>query len=115
MITDKEVLELHDVGARPRCRMELKIVNALLKAIEDNDYTVKIEEYEEEETPDLKKALFNLDEANLYIYKDKICKGWIRLVFGNDGWDLISDYSIRLESLLKPVQEVADNLLNGLE
>ena len=38
------------------------------------------------------------------------CEGWISLVLGNDGWDVISDYTLSLESVLAPVNELADQL-----
>lgn len=116
MITDKEVLELHDVGCRSRCRMELKLVNKIIEDAAKAEYTIKIQEYEGEPTPDIKKACFNLDEAFLKFYnKDKECKGWVLLVFGNSGYDLISDYSVILEEFLKGAIELSDRLENGLE
>jgi len=39
-----------------------------------------------------------------------ISKGWVYLVFGNDGWDVISDYSMKIEPLLENVNKLADKL-----
>lgn len=36
--------------------------------------------------------------------------GWVRFVYGNDGWDVISDYTTNLESVLAPINEYADTL-----
>lgn len=36
--------------------------------------------------------------------------GWVRLVYGNDGWDVISDYTMNLEDVLKPVMDYADTM-----
>jgi len=49
----------------------------------------------------VKRALFTTDEDYLYVYeagrslneKDTRPDDWVRLVYGNDGWDVISDYS----------------------
>lgn len=41
---------------------------------------------------------------------DELPLGWVRFVYGNDGWDVISDYTVNLESILKPVNEYADTL-----
>jgi hypothetical protein len=30
--------------------------------------------------------------------------------YGNDGWDVISDYGLSLEAILKPVMEYVDRL-----
>lgn len=37
------------------------------------------------------------------------CAGWVYLVFGNDGYDVISDYTLNMESLglLKNAEKVA--------
>lgn len=115
MITDEAILERHDVDCRPRCRMELKIVNKLLELASVAGYTIRIYEYEGEETPDPKDALFGVDVANVKLYKNNKYVGWILLVFGNSGHDLISDYSVKLEEFLKPALELSDRLENGLE
>lgn len=35
---------------------------------------------------------------------------WVRFVYGNDGWDVMSDYTTNLEDVLAPVNEYADSL-----
>lgn len=53
----------------------------------------------------IQKALFTTDEDYLYVYtdadqddplnveRDERPDYWVRFVYGNDGWDVISDYS----------------------
>lgn len=36
--------------------------------------------------------------------------GWVRFVYGNDGYDVISDYTTNLEDVLAPVNAYADTL-----
>lgn len=36
--------------------------------------------------------------------------GWVRFVYGNDGWDVMSDYTTNLESVLAPINAYADTL-----
>lgn len=36
--------------------------------------------------------------------------GWVRFVYGNDGWDVVSDYTTNLESILAPINQYADTL-----
>lgn len=36
--------------------------------------------------------------------------GWVRFVYGNDGWDVINDYTTNLEDVLAPVNALADSL-----
>lgn len=36
--------------------------------------------------------------------------GWVRFVYGNDGHDVISDYTTNLESVLEPINAYAESL-----
>jgi hypothetical protein len=56
------------------------------------------------------KHLFSGDEARLFVYKDgkKKPHGWVYFVYGNDGWDVISDHSVHLEKDLAKANEIAD-------
>lgn len=35
--------------------------------------------------------------------------GWVQFTYGNDGWDVISDYTTNLELALAPVNKIAVN------
>lgn len=73
---------------------------------------------------ELVKEYNNCDEARLYFLKaDKkqsttqdaldngnVYCGWVYFVYGNDGPDVISDYTVNLEDLLKPVNDYCDTL-----
>ena len=37
-----------------------------------------------------------------------VSEGWVYVVLGNDGWDVISDYSTRIELLLSGANKLAD-------
>lgn len=98
-------------AVRDRQRIEQtitrKVVDVLLAAgyllgVNDGDETVVHHSTNKKVILD---ALFNTDEDYLYVYEDDD-KGdptnvlyderpnyWVRLVYGNDGWDVISDYS----------------------
>lgn len=71
--------------------------------------------------------LFDLDDAHLMCLKppaeplqtdrgdddDPVLYGrpqWVRFIFGNDGWDVISDYHVGLEKDLKPVLDYVDSI-----
>lgn len=43
--------------------------------------------------------------------RDKRPDGWVRFTYGNDGWDVMSDYTTNLESVLAPVNAYADSLI----
>jgi hypothetical protein len=36
--------------------------------------------------------------------------GWVRLVYGNDGWDVINDYTLSIEDVLAGANALAEKL-----
>ena len=61
------------------------------------------------------KALFTTDEDYLYVYEandidmsDLRPAYWVRFVYGNDGYDVISDYSVSLDPHLTEAIALAE-------
>lgn len=48
--------------------------------------------------------LFQLEMAELHVFKEG-SRAWLRLIFGEDGWDVVQDYSASLEPLIDPIVE----------
>jgi hypothetical protein len=65
------------------------------------------------------KKLFTADRDDIYVYvdggnkRDTRCDYWVRCVYGNEGIDVISDYSLHLEPQIKPVMALAEALESG--
>jgi len=62
-------------------------------------------------------AMMATDEETLVVYhRPDIADakwqrfGWVFFVYGNSGWDVINDYTVNLEDVLKPVNEYTDAL-----
>ena len=59
-------------------------------------------------------ALFSTDEDYLYIHRPGGVYvphiGWIRLIYGNNGWDVVSDYTVDLDDWLAPITALAERL-----
>ena len=56
-------------------------------------------------------AVMLTDEDFLHYSKPgEPLQGWVRLIYGNDGWDVVNDYTTNLEPLLAGATEEADNL-----
>lgn len=55
-------------------------------------------------------GMFATDEERLFLFKGEKWDGWVSLVYGNDGFDVMADYSISLDALLKPAYELARKL-----
>ena len=52
--------------------------------------------------PTLLDQLFNTDEDVIFVYQGTEQIGWVKFVYGNDGWDVVSDYTTNLESIMGP-------------
>jgi ribosomal protein L35AE/L33A len=56
-------------------------------------------------------AVMLTDEDRLYYSKPgEPLQGWVRLIYGNDGWDVVNDYTTNLEPLLAGASAEADRL-----
>lgn len=100
------------IKARQRIEQTIALVTA--QALLDAGYSLGVNDGEEttiHHSRDLDKiqdALFTTDEDWLYVYETwgdgnthrKSPDWWVRFVYGNDGWDVISDYSIALETVI---------------
>lgn len=112
-LTNEEIIRKHDPSCRGRAYIELQIVDKLIESANALDYSLGVAEYEEgnELDYDFKSAVFDLDVATIYVddrHGQRV--GWILLVFGNGGYDLVSDYSDNelMSKLLEPVNAVSE-------
>jgi hypothetical protein len=68
------------------------------------------------------KAMFTTDEDYLMLnckgansfkgsgHRPSVSEGWIKFVYGNEGWDVINDYTTNLEKIMDPINKFADGL-----
>ena len=56
-------------------------------------------------------AMFTTDEDELIVSKpgDAQDFGWVKFIYGNDGWDVIHDYTTNLETFLTEANKLADH------
>jgi hypothetical protein len=99
-----------------RQEIERRIVRRLVQDALDAGYRLSVNNGgdEDEIAPtdnkqEILEALFATDSEHLQ-YHDASGRqvGAVYLVYGNDGYDVICDYSVNLESLLEGANEVAD-------
>lgn len=101
-----------------RINVEQKIVKATVNALLNAGYTLNVDNGGDEpelQTPTadpkvILGVLMEVDDEHLLVYEaatDPRATGWVRFVYGNDGYDVISDYTIGLEDVLKGVNEYA--------
>lgn len=60
------------------------------------------------------KEIMATDEDRIYVMRDGKAIGWAYFVYGNSGWDVLSDYTVNLEEKYKITQE-AQALAEKLE
>jgi hypothetical protein len=76
-------------------RIALRLVEAALNdgfriSVNDGEETV-VSDSEDKQT--IMEAMFSTDEDILHIHNKGSRVGWIQFIYGNSGWDVISDYS----------------------
>lgn len=103
------------VSIRARATMERRIVRSLVQEFSEQGFTFLVDDGEEEircSTPKAAlKALVNTDEDRLGIVKpDGKELGWILLIYGNDGWDVMGDYHCVLESYMPKTLALVNTL-----
>jgi hypothetical protein len=114
--SDEQILKKHSPEVRGRAYIEIQIVRKLVETAKAAGYNLLVEECLDDEATDeeidIMRDVFNLDEATVIVNKGEGANtttvGWVRLVMGNSGYDIISDYATSLEEFLKPVNVLAD-------
>jgi hypothetical protein len=91
--------------------VEREIATAFIKSTLGADHEISVDNGDEEsekfcDQTSVLGAMFQTDEDRLYIWKQGKRFGWAYFVYGNGGWDVLSDYTTNLESLMGPVNEV---------
>lgn len=102
-----------------RIAIEQKIVRRIVKEALQAGYTVSVYDGEtwalkhSDNCKIINAALFSTDFDTLLL-RDKAGnnQGSIYCIYGNDGYDVISDYSIALENFMKPIEAYAESFEN---
>ena len=90
-----------------RQEMERQIVRKVIDdTLATGRYTLSVFDGEEETVKDsgdaerIFEAMFSTDEDRLLFLKGGKQVGWVCFIYGNDGWDVIADYTGNLEMVL---------------
>ena len=71
------------------------------------------DEFEFEHSTDFKfitGEMHATDQERLHLSQDGKHIGWVFFVYGNDGWDVICDYTVSLEHLMPEVSQLSARL-----
>lgn len=115
------------MSVKMRQRVEREIVEKLVDDILEAGYRIGVSlerGYDVEDMllgeRDKRKILdtaFAGDDCHLFIQSAEgpttkegsvVSEGWVYLVYGNDGWDVICDYTTNLEPLMKGADAIAE-------
>ena len=101
-----------------RQQIERQIIERIVKDALDAGFQITVDDGGEEpsgrrstDQAAIMAAVMLTDEDFLYYSKPgEPLQGWVRLIYGNDGWDVVNDYTTNLEPLLAGATAEADNL-----
>ena len=101
-----------------RKMIEKKIFSKVVKTALDEGYSLSVfdgEDYPVKESykySEIMAEFSTTDEDYLVIHDMDKKIGWVKFVYGNDGYDVISDYTYNetMENLLIPAEELANKL-----
>jgi hypothetical protein len=106
---DKRVRRVAE--AREVRRIDREIATKLVDAFLADGYTITCDlqdrEPEFERSTDrngILEYLWQVEIAELWVHKGRK-RGWLRLIFDEEGWDLVQDYSVDLEHIVDPICE----------
>ncbi len=106
------------MSVKMRQEVERKIARAAADGILSAGFKIIVNDGEEdvtghlESTDDVLKAMFTTDEDYMVVVTRgdfPIQFGWVRFIYGNDGWDVINDYSVSLKKYLAKANEIAES------
>jgi hypothetical protein len=98
-----------------RLKLEMQVIRKTVKVLLDAGFALTVYNGEEEtvvestKLTEIASALRTTDEDWLYTHKDGK-KSFVRFVYGNDPWEVINDYGMSLDEVLKPVMEYAEKM-----
>ncbi len=103
------------MNVKMRQLVEKEIVTAVVKQALAAGFALSVnnggDEMEIEDVMDesaVLAAMFATDEDLLYFSKEGKDLGWVLFVYGNGGWDVISDYTLSVEPHLTEAEKVSE-------
>ncbi len=107
------------MDVKKRQSIEQRIVKRLVKAALEAGYTISVnnggDDDEIRNSTDeqaIVKELFATDSETLLLMKDGKAK-FVSLIYGNDGYDVIADYSSSLSSLVEGLNSYIEQIAHS--
>ena len=105
-------------SVKMRQEVERKIADKVIECILAKGFLIQVNDGEEdctgriEDPAAISSAMYSTDEDILYVYLNETVKfaiGYVHFIYGNDGYDVIHDYTTNLEEIIKPANDIADS------
>lgn len=101
----------HPPSVRARQDLERRIIDEIAKHLIGHGFVLRVfdgEEYVTKRTSDMKaihEAIMSTDEDHLFVYpvNEEQAIGWIHFVYGNDGFDVASNWTDTLSRHIQPI------------
>lgn len=107
------------MGKKERVEIEKKIINDVLNRLIGAGYRVgvhngvKLSQTATTDVALINESLHKNDQDALFVYaKEDEPIGFVALIYNNDDFDVIADYTENLEDALAPTHELADELVD---
>lgn len=95
------------MSVKMRQKVEREICTAVVDALLAAGFTISVDNggdsNELSDSSDrvaILAAMFLTDDEYLHAGKDGHPVGWVRFIYGNDGYDVMSDYTVNLEAFI---------------
>jgi hypothetical protein len=93
------------MSVKMRQLVEREIATAVVDSLLAAGFALSVENGDDEifasgDAATILAAMFLTDDERLYAEKGGKDFGWVYFVYGNDGWDVINDYTVNLEPFI---------------
>ena len=100
--------------------IEREIAEAVIKSAIAAGYSLGVHDGEEitihhsTDAAAILAAMFTTDEDRLFVYKQdgpqgkRDWFGWALFIYGNDGWDVVNDYTANLDPIMAEADALAE-------
>lgn len=106
------------MSVKMRQKVEREIAAQVIKDVLAAGYTIDVNNGEDTviaKSADADKilaAMFTTDQDTLMVYEvtsDAASFGWVTFIYGNDGYDVVHDYTTNLEAVMTNATKLADD------
>lgn len=104
------------MSIKMRQKVEREIAEAVIDGALEAGYTLDVYDTEEvtvknsASKTEILEAMFTTNEDYLYVRNGGTNPfGWVRFIYGNDGWDVVNDYTTNLEEMMTKANALAES------